>query len=438
MSSDLRELVEATVRAHVHILDADLELGAHKLSAADTKLRDELVAIGFRPGHVERALATLSAARASPRPDPVFAALLELGPRDAALEWLQLSVPEVDMPASLTRRKPLDSIARVATSADPDALKRSWATDRLERASSFPREAIERAMQQSLDDEGLALDLLVRRLLGWATVGEDGVWSEMALVTAALDDGPVDEATMDAREDELMALEGIFADRFARVDDVPDAFEITVAPDDDRNDAVLHVRFHSSSRYPSASPPSQCAAMPTCFVRSTTLPPYICLHLTALLHEHMRSDALADVVLGGSGGVVSELVEHVATIWRGAVDHPPDPSTVTAHLHRRTGDAGPLVNGTSTSSARPKPRAPFVPRPLRNDASVNKGLASQLRSSMSAPAYHAMLEVRRKLPAWAMRDELIALIASNRVCIVSGETGSGKTTQGAHRPLQPR
>ena len=201
MSPDLRELVEATVRAHVHVLDADLDLGAHKLSAAETKLRDELVATGFRPGHVERALATLSAARASQRPDPVFAALLELGPRDAALEWLQLSVPEVDMPASLTRRKPLDSIARVATSADPDALRRSWAVDRLERASSFPLEAIEQAMEQALDDEGLALDLLVRRLLGWTTVDQDGVWSEMALVASALDDEPVGQATVAARDE---------------------------------------------------------------------------------------------------------------------------------------------------------------------------------------------------------------------------------------------
>ena len=174
--------------------------------------------------------------------------------------------------------------------------------------------------------------------------------------------------------------------------------------------------------------------MPTCFVRSTTLPPYICLHLTALLHEHMRSDAMADVVLSGGGGVVSELVEHVAAIWRGAVDHPPDPSAVEANLRRRSEVAVPLVNGKAASSASPRPRASFVPRPLRNNASVNKMLADQLRSSASSPAHRAMLEVRRKLPAWAMRDELVDLIASNRVCIVSGETGSGKTTQGARTP----
>jgi len=40
-----------------------------------------------------------------------------------------------------------------------------------------------------------------------------------------------------------------------------------------------------------------------------------------------------------------------------------------------------------------------------------------------------LAEVRRSLPVYAYRDELLAAIAENQVLIVVGETGSGKTTQ---------
>jgi HrpA-like RNA helicase len=40
-----------------------------------------------------------------------------------------------------------------------------------------------------------------------------------------------------------------------------------------------------------------------------------------------------------------------------------------------------------------------------------------------------MLAFRRKLPAYAQRDELIAALRNEQVLVVSGETGCGKTTQ---------
>ena len=38
-------------------------------------------------------------------------------------------------------------------------------------------------------------------------------------------------------------------------------------------------------------------------------------------------------------------------------------------------------------------------------------------------------EFRSKLPAHAMRDEILDLIRANNVIVLSGETGCGKTTQ---------
>lgn len=36
---------------------------------------------------------------------------------------------------------------------------------------------------------------------------------------------------------------------------------------------------------------------------------------------------------------------------------------------------------------------------------------------------------RRSLPIFSMQDDIIRMITNNRVSIIAGETGSGKTTQ---------
>ena len=38
-------------------------------------------------------------------------------------------------------------------------------------------------------------------------------------------------------------------------------------------------------------------------------------------------------------------------------------------------------------------------------------------------------EVRRSLPIFPYRDELVAAIAQHQILVIEGETGSGKTTQ---------
>ncbi|KAG0721052.1 ATP-dependent RNA helicase DHX36 [Chionoecetes opilio] len=47
-----------------------------------------------------------------------------------------------------------------------------------------------------------------------------------------------------------------------------------------------------------------------------------------------------------------------------------------------------------------------------------------------------MLEVRKKLPSYKMRDEIVDTIRNNQVVVLSGETGCGKTTQVAQFLLE--
>ncbi len=58
-----------------------------------------------------------------------------------------------------------------------------------------------------------------------------------------------------------------------------------------------------------------------------------------------------------------------------------------------------------------------------------KRMTRQLEELKRGRQYQKMLEFRKKLPAFQMREELVRLIRDNQVVVISGETGCGKTTQ---------
>ncbi|NWU82636.1 DHX36 helicase, partial [Onychorhynchus coronatus] len=63
------------------------------------------------------------------------------------------------------------------------------------------------------------------------------------------------------------------------------------------------------------------------------------------------------------------------------------------------------------------------------DADLDEQLKEDLRKKRSDPRYMEMQRFREKLPSYGMRQELVNLINNNRVTVISGETGCGKTTQ---------
>ncbi|NWQ97302.1 DHX36 helicase, partial [Burhinus bistriatus] len=63
------------------------------------------------------------------------------------------------------------------------------------------------------------------------------------------------------------------------------------------------------------------------------------------------------------------------------------------------------------------------------DTDLDEQLKEDLRKKKSDPRYVEMQRFREKLPSYGMRQELVNLINNNRVTVISGETGCGKTTQ---------
>ncbi|XP_023258211.1 ATP-dependent RNA helicase DHX36-like, partial [Seriola lalandi dorsalis] len=71
----------------------------------------------------------------------------------------------------------------------------------------------------------------------------------------------------------------------------------------------------------------------------------------------------------------------------------------------------------------------FLFQEVVRDSSLDDYLKRDLQSKQSDPKYKEMLKFREKLPSYSKKEELVELINSNRVLVVSGETGCGKTTQ---------
>lgn len=73
--------------------------------------------------------------------------------------------------------------------------------------------------------------------------------------------------------------------------------------------------------------------------------------------------------------------------------------------------------------------AEFLLQEIGKDSSLDSLLKQDLQTKRSDQKYKEMLKFRVKLPAYTKKEELVELINSHRVLVVSGETGCGKTTQ---------
>ncbi|XP_068568251.1 ATP-dependent DNA/RNA helicase DHX36 [Cebidichthys violaceus] len=71
----------------------------------------------------------------------------------------------------------------------------------------------------------------------------------------------------------------------------------------------------------------------------------------------------------------------------------------------------------------------FLIQEVARDSSLDDRLKRDLQTKKSDPKYKEMLKFRERLPSYGKQEELVELINSNRVLVVSGETGCGKTTQ---------
>ncbi|KAI1296281.1 hypothetical protein EDD11_007419 [Mortierella claussenii] len=393
------------------------EYGAQGEPMYNTALSKALTRMGFRDRHVAEAMQYCS-------------------DQASALDWLCLHVPEDDLPASFLQSNYNPTITTINhTSA---SLGREYAIKRLS-AIGFTSTTCGQIYDMVDGDEDKAMDELFKRL----AFPKGQIPEDMAQDTPIEPESP--EQLQEFREDEMLALESIYDDRFKRESDSCAKIKLETTLHNTKNapKIELEIRIPASSTYPFNQPP-------LFIINEPELPSYLRL---SIIQKTMQY-AYRTMVLAMGGPIIYDVVEWIQDNLRDILDNPPSlvqlteglikvdlaqeeesQESLAAHTNQdnveslliRATDSKLSLNGT----------------PARND--IKKG-AKRQNIKPNSPGSIAMLKeyerlkandvsfqalqmARAKLPAWSFKDELVKAVKDNSVVIVCGETGCGKTTQ---------
>lgn len=363
---------------------------------ADVRKRivDELSRIGFRRSHVEEAVAVCK-------------------DRDETLEWLLVHVPEDDLPPWSLPESYTAGVSVAATD-----LRRESAIQRLAQ-SGYSADLCRKVFDANGGDECKAAEALQAILLGRdssANGADDN--STPAFLLSSYDSPEEGWAA------ELASLESVYgSDHYSQPS--PDMCQIrldgvvnnsaTSTSRGKSTDVEASLQFRRSPNYP---------AELLIAVLAPQLPSYIKLSIIkkalAYVQESLRDEETK----------IYFVVDWVQQNINDIIERPGALRDIAAAASAASED--PDADGGSSALAaaarkRAAKRSQRKPRPLVWKTDDRSRQDWQRRQD--TPALQKMLAQRRRLPAWEVRETVVDTVSANQVTIISGETGSGKSTQ---------
>ncbi|OJD13142.1 hypothetical protein AJ78_06365 [Emergomyces pasteurianus Ep9510] len=329
------------------------------------RIVDEFTALGFRKSHVEEAVS-------------------ECKDREEVLEWLLIHIPEDDLPAwSL----PEGYTAGISLASGD--LSRESKINRLS-TSGYSADFCAEILDKNGGNEHLTAEQL----------------QHMLLHDDALMQPDPRSVEMRAWEEEHVTLEAIYGERYTKLSSIT-CQVISENPN-------LPCRTTFSFQMPSTAPYPMCP--PVLSIAAREIPAYIRLSAIQQAIQHANLDLLGQPMIFN---VVDWLEENLPRI----LENPGKLRTVSV-------ESSSFSNNETATQNRIKSTRK-APNPLNLSAGTPQSLEMRRKweSQQTTPAQQTMLRGRRSLPAWAMQEAIIHAVHSHQVTIVSGETGSGKSTQ---------
>lgn len=335
---------------------------------------NEFKSLGFRQSHIEEAVD-------------------ECKDREEALEWLLIHVPEDDLPRWALPEGYVAGVSMASTD-----LKREGAINRLAE-SGYSLDLCRQVLDAHQGDEARAAEILQKILVASGQMGDQT--PTIGTLTPPNENNQPDGIW----EEELSSLASVFGENYTRVS--PDICKIQIRPENFGPnlsvDVVVQIR--KSSNYPQTVPVISLLAQIPAYIRLSIVKRALGHAMEALLGEQM----------------VFFLVQWIEENFYHTVEKPGKLRDVSA--------AASIVSELYTPR-RPKEKL-HSRRPTRIQSKFNPKSKAEWGTRQADPLLQSRLLQRQSLPAWEMREAIIDTVNNHQVTIISGETGSGKSTQSA-------
>ncbi|VEU23440.1 DEKNAAC104750 [Brettanomyces naardenensis] len=367
-----RALIDDAIRHHSDWTETDDS--ASELKSIDySELLEE---IGFRKTHIDEAVQYTSSFNDS-------------------LEWLIFHVPEDDLPPVFTKNEE-DSHVRLRITTD---IEKERKIETLCQGSCSKNEA-STALDTCDGDIVNAAVSLTNRLVNFRSTETE---TDPQL----------------AWQEEQESLGAIFGDRLSCKDGGADMYEVALHPEGlvqgKKADHLLALRAYRSPNYPC----DICGLQVVVKDPSYRLPKYINMSILIQMLNYITQS-----------GFIGMPYIYACVEW------------LESNISRVLADPGPLYskpvnkqNGESMSRTHSEAsfnRKSIHPRSgtrEKRSASIIEGMRDAYRVRQKSRKFKESVVRRTSLPAWKKMDELVKVIQSNTACLVTGETGSGKSTQ---------
>ena len=363
-------------RAHIEsLIRRDDRWNIHAVRISEVECRNiinEFVGLGFRESHVEEAIQ-------------------ECKDREDTLEWLIIHVPEDDVPSWV-----LPEGYTAGLSMASGDLKREASIKRLAEAG-YSNELCARLLDKYHGDEGITAEALQNGLFH---AGQDEAIisniSSMSLTEAESRD------LVWAEEQET--LSSIFGERFQAIE--PHLFQVQLHITELQSLFSLYVR--KSRRYPQ-QPPIVC-------ITSPGLPAYIRLSIIRQLIQYAATSLSSEPMIFNAVDWLENNIPHI-------VRNPGRLRDLSAAASR--GDEKQISNPDNYLIARRQPAQTYGS--ARSPQNID--ISNRWHARQATPQQQKMLAGRQTLPAWGLQEAIVNAVNEHQVTIISGETGSGKSTQ---------
>ncbi|KAJ9650970.1 putative ATP-dependent RNA helicase ucp12 [Neophaeococcomyces mojaviensis] len=299
---------------------------------------------------------------------------------EEVLEWLLIHVPEDDLP---TFALPANYSAGISL-ASGDLVTEA----KLKRLASagYPRDLCAQALREVDNNEQQA-----------------ALWLQSTLHSMDVDDTIDVIDSLTEWENERLVLESIYADRYSLMS----SNDCSIILDTPELPAIVRIVIPTKG-YPQR--------LPAVLIMSDKLPAYIRLSATKRVLQHAQTDFIGVPM-------VFSICEWLELSLEDIVNNP----TSLSELHLADRPLPPRA--TDGQPYRQKLPSHVRPKKARIDARSDEAILSSWKERQASAQQQRMTNARKALPAWMKQDDILQAISKHQVTIISGETGSGKSTQ---------